>query len=89
MLISSGWILKLKDTKTNINIDLMVNKTCEVMNSSLIFEYSRIDSRLLKLIYVLKEWNHNPHSVFNKFNHFSLIIMLIAFMQTGKMIPNL
>ena len=89
MLISSGWILKLKDTKTNINIDLMVNKTCEVMNSSLIFEYSRIDSRLLKLIYVLKEWNHNPRSVFNKLNHFSLIIMLIAFMQTEKMIPNL
>lgn len=76
-----GWILKLRDTVNNINIDLVVNKTCEVLNSSLILEYSRIDSRLLKLIYILKEWNHNPKSVVdNKFNQYSLILMLIAFM---------
>jgi hypothetical protein len=41
---SSGWILQMKDTVNNVKIDVMVNKTSEVLNSSLLFEYSRIDS---------------------------------------------
>ena len=89
MAIASGWILKIKDTFTNMKIDLTVNKTCELLNSSLIMEYSKLDSRLLKLSYVLKKWNHNPNSVHNKFNQYSVILMLIAFMQSKKMIPNL
>ena len=68
MYIASGWNLNLKDRYTNIKIDVTVNKTCELLNSSLILEYSRIDSRLLKVIYVLKKWNHNPKSAKNKFN---------------------
>ena len=59
---ASGWILKFKDNYTKIKIDLTINKLCELMNSSLILEYSKIDSRILKLIYVLKKWNHNPKS---------------------------
>lgn len=51
---SSGWILQIKDLQNDIHIDIMVNKTSEVINSALIFEYSRIDSRLNKLIHVLK-----------------------------------
>ena len=86
---SSGWILSFKDNLTKINIDLMVNKTTEILNSFLIFEYSRIDSRLHKLIYILKDWNHCSNSKFHKFNNYSLILMLISFMQSKKMMPNL
>ena len=86
---STGWILSFKDNLTKISIDLMVNKTTEILNSFLILEYSRIDSRFLKLIYILKDWNHCSHSKFHKFNNYSLILMLISFMQSKKMMPNL
>ena len=36
MLIKPGWILRLRDTILNIDIDLMVNKTSEVLHSVLI-----------------------------------------------------
>ena len=36
----AGWILKFRDTKLEIDIDLMVNKYSEVLNSNLILEYS-------------------------------------------------
>jgi len=39
-LDKSGWILKIKDTETNIDIDIMINKTSEVFNSMLIYQYA-------------------------------------------------
>lgn len=35
-LDKSGWLLKIKDRKEDICIDIMVNKISEVFNSSLI-----------------------------------------------------
>ena len=36
-LDKSGWILRLTDLKYEIDIDIMINKISEVLNSNLIF----------------------------------------------------
>ena len=36
----SGWILRFKDQKYDIQIDIMVNKTSEIYNSMLVLEYA-------------------------------------------------
>ena len=55
----SGWILRFKDTLYNIEIDIMVNKTSEVLNSMLVLEYARMDKRFHKLALFLKKWSKN------------------------------
>ena len=52
-----GWILQFEDTKYKMHIDIMVNKTSEVLNSMLILQYATIDKRFHRLALVIKEWN--------------------------------
>ena len=81
MLIKPGWILRLKDTSTDISIDIMVNKTSEVLHSMLILQYSMMDSRFLKIVHILKQWNRClSEKRSSRLNNFSLYLMLIAFM---------
>jgi len=53
----SGWILQFEDTKYKMDIDIMINKTSEVLNSMLILQYATIDKRFHQLALVIKEWN--------------------------------
>ena len=53
----SGWIFTMEDRKTDISIDIMVNKVTEVLNSNLLLQYSMMDSRFRKLAIYLKFWN--------------------------------
>jgi DNA polymerase sigma len=41
----------------NYDIDLMVNKTSEVLNSELVREYAQLDERFMKIAHILKAWN--------------------------------
>ena len=73
MLIKPGWILRLKDTSSNIAIDIMVNKTSEVLHSMLILQYSMMDSRFPKIVQILKQWNRClSEKRSNRLNNFSL-----------------
>jgi len=80
----------MKDTIEQINIDIMVNKTSEIKNSELIREYCLLDARFRKVVHILKKWNNciseSPHK---HLNNFSLYLMVIAFMQSRRMLPNL
>lgn len=87
---SSGWILQVFDQKYNLEIDIMINKTCEIHNSLLIKEYCDMDKRFHKIMLFLKKWNNGLSSHnFDKLNNFTIGLMLIAFMQREKMMPNL
>ena len=87
---SSGWILRFEDAKCQIKIDLMVNKISEIENSGLILNYCLIDERFRKLIYILKSWNnHISNKDFDRLNNYSIYLMLIAYMQKEKILPNL
>lgn len=87
---SSGWILKFEDMKHSIKIDIMINKISEIQNSGLILQYKMIDERFTKLVYTLKKWNGSiPNTNFDRLNNYSLCLMLIAYMQSERMLPNL
>jgi|TARA_B110000285_G_C14918976_1_gene511629 DNA polymerase sigma len=89
-LIKPGWILKFRDTHLDLEVDIMVNKAAEVLHSNMILEYSRLDPRFKKLVQVLKKWNKNISSnINNRLNNYSIYLMLIAYMQSKKLLPNL
>lgn len=49
-----------------------------------------MDERLRKLIYTLKTWNnHISNKDYDRLNNYSIYLMLIAYMQSQKMLPNL
>jgi DNA polymerase sigma len=50
----AGWILKFRDTLLETDIDLMINKNSEVLNSLLLLQYSQLDERFMKVTYFLK-----------------------------------
>lgn len=86
----SGWILRFEDTFHHIDIDIMVNKTSEVLNSMLVLEYARLDERFHKLALFLKRWSKlTTNDTFKRVNNFSIYLMLIALMQSEKCLPNL
>ena len=89
-LIKPGWILKFRDIHLDLEVDIMVNKAAEVLHSNMILEYSRLDPRFKKLVQVLKKWNKNISSnINNRLNNYSIYLMLIAYMQSKKLLPNL
>lgn len=90
MHIQSGFLLSLTDEKYGIEVDISVNKVLEIMNSKLIHAYSSFDERFLKLALYLKQWNkENFPNRQKRLNSFSVILMLIAFLQHRKVLPNL
>lgn len=90
MKIMAGWILQFKDLNSDLSIDIMVNKRAEVLNSILIHQYCELDSRFQQLAKFLKKWNQqlqlNKH---DQLNNYSLCLMLLSYMQSKKLIPNL
>ena len=88
--ISSGFLLSFRDEKYGIDIDISVNKILEFMNSQLIAAYSEFDVRFAKLALALKSWNkQNFPDRKKRLNSFSIILLLIAFLQHRKILPNL
>ena len=55
--IQSGFLLEVKDRYNNIELDITVNKTLELLNSHLVGAYGAYDSRFIKLALYLKAWN--------------------------------
>lgn len=89
-LDNSGWILRFRDTQELCDIDLMVNKTSEIANSVLIDSYAKIDVRFQKMAFILKAWNKGISPIVHqRLNNYSLILMLIAFLQKERVLPNL
>ena len=83
-MIKSGYILRLHDSVSKIDIDVMVNKKLEILNSMLLLEYCLVDPRVRKVAQVLKVWSKKSGSVYyrkEQLNNYSLYLMLIAFMQ--------
>lgn len=89
---SSGWILRFEDRESGVKVDILVNKNSEVFNSQLILNYCLLDERLLPILHYLKAWNaklrkrHHPKHILN---NYSLYLMVIAFLQEEKILPNL
>jgi DNA polymerase sigma len=81
-------LLHLQDTVFETDIDLSVNKVLDPLNSELILTYSKIDSRFHKLALVLKHWNKQRFPNKNeRLNSYSLVLLLIAYMQHRQLIP--
>jgi hypothetical protein len=55
--IVAGWLLKLKDNKYAISVDILVNKLDGIKNSDLICQYAMADSRFAEIMHTLKAWN--------------------------------
>lgn len=90
LMIQSGCLLSFRDELFGIEIDVSINKVLEIANSQLINAYSHFDERFRKLALVLKSWNkqHFPDRK-KRLNSFSIILLLIAFLQHRKILPNL
>lgn len=85
-----GYLLTLKDTVYEIDIDLSINKVLDPYNSRLVYTYATFDERFHKMALVLKYWNKLRFPNKNeRLNSYSVVLMLIAFLQKYKVLPNL
>jgi DNA polymerase sigma len=73
----AGWLLKLRDTKHKMYIDIMVNKISEIHNSNLLLHYAMLEPKFHKVCIYLKSKNYKKE---NRLNNYSLYLMLIAYM---------
>ena len=88
--IQSGILLSFRDKSNQIDVDLMVNKMTEVLNSHLVMAYGQYDVRFIKLALFLKAWNKSRFTdKMKRLNSFSIYLMLIAFLQHKGILPNL
>ena len=88
--IQSGILLSFHDKANQIDVDLLVNKSTEVINSQLVFAYGQYDVRFIKLALFLKAWNKSRFTdKMKRLNSFSIYLMLIAFLQHKEILPNL
>lgn len=83
-------MLEVTDRLNQVEIDICINKTLEVLNSQLVCTYGAYDLRFIKLALYLKAWNkrHFPDKQ-KRLNSFSIYLMLIAFLQNRGILPNL
>lgn len=88
---SFGLLMKITDMKyDNLEIELSVNKTLDAYNSALIRTYALIDSRFHKLALILKDWNKASFKdKKTRMNSYSIVLMLIAYLQYEKILPKL
>ena len=71
----------------------MMNKTSELYHSNMLLQYAMVDPNFLKIAHFLKAWNNElakgPNHWSKRLNNFTIYMMLIAFMQREKILPNL
>ena len=84
-------LLQVKDTKhKGFEIDISANKILDVYNSKLLLTYAQLDERFHALALILKDWNKKQFTDRKKrLNSYSIVLMLIAFLQFEKVLPNL
>ena len=96
--MSAGALLQFKiqvpiigsTTKLVLDIDILVDKQLELVNTELICLYGLQDERFLKVALVLKGWNRQVNSDKNgRLNSFSIYMLLIAYMLHKGMMVNL
>ena len=51
-----GNVVLFKDTKEDLEVDFCINRTANIVNSNLIYQYSKMDLRFKKLMYFFKDW---------------------------------
>lgn len=76
-----GNVVLFEDTVEDLSVDFCINRTANIVNSNLIYQYSKMDVRFKKLMYFFKDWMKlQPQQPDEKLNHFSIYCMLIAYM---------
>ena len=82
--------MEFSDKRSGLEVDLMVNKTVELFNSMLLKTYSQLDPRFLPVAHYLKGFNKRiPADKFHILNNYSMCLLLVAFLQHLKILPNL
>ena len=78
-----GKHLKIFYIPFKVTIEVFINKVVDPYNTWLLQTYALIDERFLKLALVLKYWNKevNKDRGKSKLNSYSMILMLIAYLQ--------
>ena len=72
-----------------VDVDILVDKVLEIMNTDLIRVYCEQDERFMKVALVLKAWNRNLSSdKSSRLNSFSIYILLLAYMLFKHMLVN-
>ncbi|PVG02111.1 hypothetical protein CPB86DRAFT_726800 [Serendipita vermifera] len=89
-------IIKAKDSKTNLNIDVNVNDRLGLHNTLLLQHYCTLWPPLSSLIYVIKKWAkarglNEPSGQRGSptFSSYCLTLMIVGFLQTHGILPNL
>ncbi|EFN85249.1 Poly(A) RNA polymerase gld-2-like protein A [Harpegnathos saltator] len=88
-------IINFHDSRQNLNIDINCNSSVAILNTHLLYCYSRIDWRVKPLVLIVKLWAqfHKINSARNNtLSSYSLTLMVISFLQCGinpPILPNL
>ncbi|XP_014487370.1 PREDICTED: poly(A) RNA polymerase gld-2 homolog A-like [Dinoponera quadriceps] len=88
-------IINFHDSRQNLNVDINCNSSIAILNTHLLYCYSRIDWRVKPLILIVKLWAqfHKINSARNNtLSSYSLALMVISFLQCGvnpPILPNL
>ena len=71
-----------RDTVEDLTVNIAINKPTHIANSELIHEYIKMDRRLEKLLFFIKDWSKASNSPLKNQNLSSFAIqnMLIAYM---------
>mmetsp|Transcript_1520 Transcript_1520/g.2086 ORF Transcript_1520/g.2086 Transcript_1520/m.2086 type:complete len:92 (+) Transcript_1520:391-666(+) len=91
MLAPTGAILHSGEPEIlTIDVDILVDKVLEVMNTELTLMYCQQDARFQKVALVLKAWNRQlSRDKNNRLNSFSIYMLLLAYMLYKHMLVNL
>ncbi|XP_014276153.1 poly(A) RNA polymerase gld-2 homolog A [Halyomorpha halys] len=79
-------LLKFRDSKQNIQVDLNCNNSVGIRNTHLLYCYGQMDWRVKPLVLVVKLWAqwHNINDAKNMtISSYSLSLMVIHFLQCG------
>ncbi|OIW18992.1 hypothetical protein TanjilG_31050 [Lupinus angustifolius] len=80
-------IVKLMDPMTGISCDICINNLLAVVNTKLLWDYSRIDARLRQLAFIIKHWaksrrvNETYHGTLSSYAY---VLMCINFLQQRR-----
>ncbi|KIM33063.1 hypothetical protein M408DRAFT_191465 [Serendipita vermifera MAFF 305830] len=90
-------IIKARDPKTNLQIDININDRLGLFNTELLEHYCMFWPPLSNLIYVIKKWAKvrglNEPAGLKKagptFSSYCLTLMIVGFLQSRGILPNL
>ncbi|KAL7639026.1 UNVERIFIED_CONTAM: hypothetical protein RMT77_010560 [Armadillidium vulgare] len=83
-------ILKFRDLRTKIDVDLNCNNSVGIRNTHLLNAYSQLDWRVRPLVLVVKLWAQHHHINNAKdmtISSYSLVLMVIHYLQYGLEVP--